>query len=115
MTAVLDGKDLRLMRNLSWKRKSAVRVADEESSRQERRIGVGQGCVLSPEILNLRTKIIMRDVVDLDGTKFGQRNKNNISHTDDTEIVADFEEKRQTLVQALVRTSGERDLKLNTS
>ena len=33
--ADIDGKDLRLMRNLYWKQKSSVRVADEESSSQE--------------------------------------------------------------------------------
>ena len=38
-----DGKNLRLMRNFYWKQKSAVRVADEESSKQKIRSGVRQG------------------------------------------------------------------------
>ena len=57
----------------------------------------------------------MRDLMELDGIKFGGRNLNNIRYADDTVLIADTEEKLQALVQALVRASGERGLNLNVS
>ena len=66
------------MRNLYWKQNSAVRVADEESSKQEIRRGVRQGCVLTTELFNLYSEIIVRDLIDLKEIKFGGRNINNI-------------------------------------
>ena len=113
--AGLDGKDLRLLRNLYWKQKSLVRVANEESPSQEIRRGVRQGCFLSPELFNLYSEIIMRDLMDLGGIKFGGRNINNIRYADDTVLIADSEEKLQALVQSLIRASEERGLKLNVS
>ena len=113
--AGLDGKDLRLIRNLYWKQKASVRVGDETSTSQEIQRGVRQGCVLSPELFNLYSEIIMRDVTDLEGIKIGGRNINNIRYADDTALIADSEEKLKSLVQALVRASEERGLRLNVS
>ena len=92
-----------------------MRVANEESALQEIKRGVRQGCVLSPDLFNMYSEIIMKDLVDLDGIKFGGRNINNIRYADDTVLIADSEEKLQTLVQALVQSSQERGLKLNIS
>ena len=114
-TLDLDGKDLRLLRNLYWNQNAAVRVANEESMRQEIKRGVRQGCVLSPDLFNLYSEVIMRELVELEGIKIGGRNLNNIRYADDTVLVADSEDKLQRLVQALVQASGERGLKMNTS
>ena len=76
--AGIDGKDMRLMRNLYWKQKATVRVGDEESPSLEIRRGVRQGCVLSPELFNLYSEVIMRDLLEMDGIKAGGRNINNI-------------------------------------
>ena len=113
--AGLDRKDLRLMRNLYWKQKSTMRVADEESSSQDIKKGVRQACVLLLELFNLYSEIIMRDLMDLDGIKFGGRNINNIRYAVDTALIADSEEKLQALVLCLARASGERGLKLNVA
>ena len=113
--AGIDGKDMRLMRNLYWKQKATVRVGDEESPSLEIRRGVRQGCVLSPELFNLYSEVIMRDLLEKDGIKAGGRNINNIRYADDTVLITDSEEKLQDLVPALVRASGEHGLKLNVS
>ena len=113
--AGIDGKDMRLMRNLYWKQKATVRVGDEESPSLEIRRGVRQGCVLSPELFNLYSEVIMRDLLEMDGIKAGGRNINNIRYADDTVLITDSEEKLQDLVPALVRASGEHGLKLNVS
>ena len=90
-TLDLDGKDLRLLRNLYWNQKAAVRVADEESMRREIKRGVRQGCVLSPDLFNLYSEVIMGDLIELEGIKFGGRNLNNIRYAGDTVLIADDE------------------------
>ena len=85
-----------------------MRVADEESSSQEIKRGVRQGCVFLPELLNLNSEMIRRDLLNFDVFKFGGWNIINVRYTNDTVLIADSEEKLQTLVQSLVRVSGER-------
>ena len=47
----IDGKDLRLIRNLYWDQKAAIRIGDEISNYVNIKIGVRQGCVLSPDLV----------------------------------------------------------------
>ena len=70
---------------------------------QEIKRGVGQGCVLSPEFFMLYIEIIVRDIKNLEGIKFGGGNIN-------TALVEDWEEKLKCLVQALVQASEKRGL-----
>ncbi|GFS04325.1 LINE-1 reverse transcriptase [Elysia marginata] len=46
----IDGKDLRIIKNIYWEQKAAVRVEEETSSFQNIKRGVRQGCVLSPDL-----------------------------------------------------------------
>ena len=99
----LDGRDLRLIQNLYWNQKAAVRVGDELSDWQEIRRGVRQGCVLSPDLFNIYSEMIMRAIEDLEGIKIGGTNITNIRYADDTALIADSESKLQALVDCLVR------------
>ena len=111
----LDGKDLKLMKNLYWNQRAAVRVADQESDWQTIERGVRQGCVLSPELFNIYSEIIMRDLLNLEGIKIGGKNINNIRYADDTVLIADTEAKLAILIENLVRSSEEKGLNLNIS
>ena len=82
---------------------------------KEIRRGVRQGCVLSRGLFNLNREIFLRDLMELEGQKFGGRNLNNVRCADDTVLFADFEVKLQRTFQALAQQSGGRGLKLNTS
>ena len=53
--------------------------------------------------------------MDLEGIKVGEKHINNIRYAGDTALVAETEEKLQTLVQALVHACGERGLKMSVS
>ena len=63
--------------------------------------GVGQGCVLSPYLLNLYAEYIMQNV-GLDeaqaGIKIAGRNINNLRYADDTTLMAESEEELKSLL-----------------
>jgi hypothetical protein len=42
----VDGRDLRLVKNLYWRQRAAVRVGESESKWQTIERGVRQGCVM---------------------------------------------------------------------
>ena len=89
----VDGKDLRLIKNLYWKQEAAVRVGNRETRMQEIKRGVRQGCVMSPDFFNLYAEMIMRKLIELEGIKVGGENVNNIRYADDTVLIADSQEK----------------------
>lgn len=109
----VDGKDLRLIKNLYWKQEAAVRVCNGETRMQEIKRGVRQGCVMSPDFFNLYAEIIMRKLIDLEGIKVGGVNVNNIRYADDTTLIADSQEKLQNLIDALDKESQEHGLNIN--
>ena len=111
----LDGRDLRLIENLYWNQTAAVRVGEELTEWQEIRRGVRQGCVLSPDLFNIYSEMIMRKLEDLEGISVGGRNITNIRYADDTALIADSEAKMQALVNTLVMESERRGLKVNFS
>ena len=53
----IDGKDLRILRNLYWEQEAAIRVDNEYSEYKSIRRGVRQGCVLSPDLFNIYSEI----------------------------------------------------------
>ena len=52
----IDGKDARLIINLCWNQKAAVRIENEVTGWIEIKRGVRQGCVLSPDLFSLYIK-----------------------------------------------------------
>ena len=109
----VDGKDLRLVKNLYWKQEATVRVCNGETRLQEIRRGVRQGCVMSPDFFNLYAEIIMRKLIDLEGIKVGGVNVNNLRYADDTALIADSKEKLQNLIDALDKEGKENGLNIN--
>ena len=112
---MLDGKDLRIIKNLYWNQKAAVRVAGEKSNWQEIRRGVRQGCVLSPDLFNIYSEVILNELDGVAGINVGGKNINNLRYADDTALVADSQEKLQSLVNILVRESEYKGLRVNAA
>ena len=68
----IDGKDLRLIRNLYYNQKAAIRIQGELGGWVDIQKGVRQGCILSPDFFNIYIeealwKIRTCDGVDLEG------------------------------------------------
>jgi hypothetical protein len=109
----IDGKDIRLIRNLYRDQSAAVRIENELCPYQNVKLGVRQGCVMSPELFSLYSEIIMRNLEDLPGISVGGININNLRFADDTILIATNEEDLQTLVDTIVRESSKMGLSLN--
>ena len=74
----IDGKDLRLIRNLYCDQKAAIRIGDEISKYLKIKKGVRQGCVLSHDLFSIYSEKILREIIDLNGMKINDININNI-------------------------------------
>ena len=78
--------------------------------------GVCQGCILSPCLLNLYAKYIMRNA-GLDeaqaGIKIARRNINHLRYADDTTLMAESEEELKSLFMKVKEESENVGLKLS--
>jgi hypothetical protein len=109
----IDGKDLRLIRNLYWDQKSAMKVNNDTSEYTNIKRGVRQGCVLSPDLFNIYSEMRLRNVEDVQGVKIGGYNCNNIRYADDTVLIASNEEDLQKMVDIVSEESIKMGLSLN--
>ena len=87
------GKDLRVIRNLYWNQSAAVRIGGELSEYKLIKRGVRQGCVMSPDLFNIYSEMILRNLENYPGVKINGENINNIRYADDTVLIADSKEK----------------------
>ena len=109
----IDGKDLRLIRNLYWDQKATVRVNNEHSEYINIKRGVRQGCVLSPDLFNIYSEMILRNIEDFEGVNVGGYNCNNIRYADDTVLIASNKEDLQRMINVVTRESTSMGLSLN--
>jgi len=110
---LLDGKDLRIIKNLYWEQTAAIKVDNEIGPFQQIKAGVRQGCVMSPDLFSLYSEIIMRHISDMSGILVGGHNISNLRYADDTVLISTNEKDLQALVYTVVKESGKMGLKLN--
>ena len=109
----IDGKDLRMIRNIYWEQSAAVRIETQVSEFQPIKRGVRQGCVLSPDLFSLYSEQIMRQIKDMPGVKVNGHMINNIRYADDIALIAESENKLQKLMDKIVSESEKMGLSLN--
>ena len=109
----IDGKDLRIIKNLYWKQKAAVRIEGECSEFKYIKRGVRQGCVMSPDLFNIYSETILRNLEDKPGIRLNGENINNIRYADDTALIAGSEKELQSLLDTVVTESERKGLFLN--
>ena len=111
--AGLDSKDIRLITNLYYDQKAAVKIDNNFSNWVHITRGVRQGCVLSPDLFALYGEQIMKALEDMDGVKVGGVNINNLRYVDDALVIAESLEQLQALMEVLKDESLEKGLEIN--
>ena len=105
-----------LLRNLYAGQETIVRTGHGITDWFQIGKGVRQGCILSPCLFNFYAEFIMRNA-GLDeaqaGIKIARRNINNLRYAEDTTLMAESEEKLQSLLMKVREESGKVGLKLN--
>ena len=109
----LDGKDMRLIRNLYWEQSACIRIEGETSQYTDIKRGVRQGCVFSPDLFNLYSEVILRELGRQEGVIVGGQCINNIRYADDTTLIAKSQEELQALLNKVVTASNLKGLTLN--
>src|SRR5574337_909842 len=105
-----------LLRNLYVGQEATVRTGHGRMYWFQTGKGVCQGCILPPCLFNLYAEYIMRNA-RLDegqaGIQIAGRNINNLKYADDTTLMAESEEKLQSLLMKVKVESEKVGLKLN--
>ena len=109
----VDGKDIRIITELYWHQKAAIRLQDELSPFTSIKRGVRQGCVLSPYLFNIYTEFIFRESNDLQGICIHGMNVNNLRYADDTALIADDPQNLQEIVNKVKAESSRAGLDMN--
>jgi len=87
----IDGKDIRILKNLYWDQMAAISIDGELSEWTQIKRGVRQGCVISPDLFSLYAEVIMRKVKQRsDHLKFTINGVSiqNIRYADDTVLLS---------------------------
>ena len=85
----IDCKDLRVVRNIYWEQTAAIKIDNEISPFIKVKRGVRHGCVFSPDLFNLYSENILREIQDQAGILIGGHNLNNVGYADDIVLIAD--------------------------
>ena len=69
----IDGKDIRLIRNLYYGQKAVIRINGEIGEWVDIQKGVRRGCILSPDLFNLDSEEALRKIKTCDGVHLGEQ------------------------------------------
>lgn len=110
----IDHKDIRIIANLYYKQKGAVRIEDKTTTEFEVKRGIRQGCG-ERTLFNLYSEEIMKNALYnvTVGIKVNGIPIHNIRYADDTVLLAENIEDLQTLLDRVVEASAEFGLTLN--
>ncbi|GFN87735.1 hypothetical protein PoB_001424100 [Plakobranchus ocellatus] len=109
----IDGKDLRVIRNLYWDQTASVRIEGEHSSFKPIKRDVRQGCVMTPDLFNVYSEIILRNLDGISGLKINGKNLKNLRYADDTVLIAESGKQLQKLLDTVVLESERMGLSFN--
>jgi len=87
----LDGKDLRIIGNLSWNQTDSLSLDGDITEDVKILRGVRQGCILSPLLFNLYYEKLFKEALDEigEGVQLNGARINNIRYADNTIILTD--------------------------
>ena len=109
----IDNKDLRLIQALYYKQSANVKIGNNVTGDTQIKKGVRQGCVLSPDLFDLNSKIILRGINDFEQIKVNEVNINNIRYADDTVLISTSPRELQKMLNELEKISEQYGMSIN--
>ena len=109
----VDGKYIKIIRNLYWDQTASVRIMTELSEEIRIQRGVRQGCVASPTLFNLYTEKIFRHIINMKGGNVGGTTYNNLIYADDTALLAGNEKELSELISKINEVGKQFGMKIN--
>ena len=109
----VDGKDIKIIRNVYWDQTASVRIMNELSEEIRIQRGVRQGCVASPTLFNLYTEKIFRHIINMKGVNVGGTNYNNLRYADDTSLLAGNEKELSEIISKINEVGKQFGMKIN--
>ena len=106
-------KDLQLILKIYWEQTAMERTKTGVSSGFKTKKGVRQGCVLSPNLYNLYTEEIFREIEGMLGVVIGGVNINNLRYVDDTGLLTTDSGKLQDLINTVNEKGREYGMNIN--
>ena len=106
---------VKLIASLYQNQQSAVRTSGGDTEWFEIQRGVRQGCILSPNLFNIYSENIMREVLDgfNGGVKFGGTKITDLRYADDTTLICNSRHELLDLLRRIKDASEKKRLLLN--
>ena len=102
-----------MLRNLYWEQEAAIGVDNEYSEYKPICRGVRQGCIFPPDVFNIYSEMILRNIKQREGITVSGYNIDNLRYADDTVLIADSEEKLQDIIVTVTKETENKGLQLN--
>ena len=110
----IDDKDYRIIHNLYFQQKAAIKLTEDLSYRIDIKRDVRQGCVMSPDLFNLYSKYVLWELEEIEeGIQINGQRINNIQYADDTVLIASTKAGLQLLLNKVLTSSEKFVLILN--
>ena len=109
----VDGKDIKIIRNLYWDQTASVRIMNELCEEIRIQRGDRQVCVVSATLFNLYTEQNVRHIINMKGVNVGGTNYNNLRYADDTALLAGNEKELSDLTIKINEVGKQFGMKIN--
>ena len=90
-----------------------MKIENRISAYKQIKRGVRQGCVFSPDLFNLYSEQIVREIKECKGLVIGGYSMNNVRYADDTVLISDSRDQLQVILDKVAVESAKRGLSIN--